>query len=80
MKTAITELIDELKDYKKTTFSDKLVTDYWILKAEKMLEREKEQIIDAYENGSDHGMDVIEHGLDYFHGEEYYNEKYNQNK
>lgn len=72
MKTAIQELIDELKDYKKTTFSDKLVTDYWILKAEKMLEREKEQIVKAFEQGLEFGFPT--------NGSNYFNKTYNQNK
>ena len=65
------ELIDELKDYKKTTFSDKLVTDYWILKAEKMLEREKEQIIDAFNKGIDEMRFA-------FSGVNYYNQNYEE--
>ena len=44
------------------------------------LEIEKEQILKAYEDGADHGMDVIEVGLDYIVGIEYYNKNYNQNK
>ena len=44
------------------------------------LEIEKEQIIKAYEDGADHGMDVIEDGLDYIVSIEYYNKTYNQNK
>lgn len=75
MKTAMQEWFDELKS------NYPYLADIVYQKGfQKYLEKEKEQIIDAYENGSDHGMDVIEHGLDYFHGEEYYNEKYNQNK
>lgn len=41
-----------------------------------MLEKEKDQILKAYEDGADHGMDVIEDGLDYIHSTEYYNETY----
>lgn len=51
-----------------------------IVSANKLLEKEKEQIIKAYEDGADHGMDVIEDGLDYIHSTEYYNQTYNQNK
>ena len=49
-------------------------------KAKMLLEKEKEQILKAYEDGADHGMDVIEDGLDYVVAIEYYNQKYNQNK
>jgi hypothetical protein len=43
------------------------------------LEKEKEQIINTYETGSSHGMGVIEDGLDYIHGIEYFDQTYNQN-
>ena len=49
-------------------------------KAKMLLEKEKEQILKAYEDGADYGMDVIEDGLDYVVAIEYYNQKYNQNK
>ena len=42
------------------------------------LEKEKEQIINTYEIGSSHGMGVIEDGLDYIHGIEYFDQTYNQ--
>ena len=73
MKTALQELIDELKDYKKTTFSDKLVVTFWILKAEKLLEKEKEQIKKAREDGFDA---YAEHKGLLTH-EQYYNKTYN---
>ena len=42
------------------------------------LEKEKEQIINTYEIGSSHGMGVIEDGLDYIHGIEYFDQTYNK--
>ena len=45
---------------------------------EPYLEKEKEQIINTYEIGSSHGMGVIEDGLDYIHGIEYFDQTYNQ--
>jgi hypothetical protein len=47
--------------------------------AQFLLEKEKEQIINTYETGSSHGMGVIEDGLDYIHGIEYFDQTYNQN-
>ena len=44
----------------------------------KAVEKEKEQIINTYEIGSSHGMGVIEDGLDYIHGIEYFDQTYNQ--
>ena len=49
-----------------------------ILKLKELLEKEKEQIINTYEIGSSHGMGVIEDGLDYIHGIEYFDQTYNQ--
>ena len=46
--------------------------------ANKLLEKEKEQIINTYEIGSSHGMGVIEDGLDYIHGIEYFDQTYNK--
>ena len=69
MKTAMQELIDELKDYKRTTFRDKLEIIFWIVKAEKLLEKEKEQIVEAVNYGLEHFGDIAE---------KYYNEKYNK--
>ena len=46
--------------------------------AEYLIEKEKEQIINTYEIGSSHGMGVIEDGLDYIHGIEYFDQTYNQ--
>ena len=49
-----------------------------ILKLKELLEKEKEQIINTYEIGSSHGMGVIEDGLDYIHGIEYFDQTYNK--
>jgi hypothetical protein len=76
MKTAMQELIDEMCsiNWHLYSFNDKMkVVNVYLVK-------EKEQILKAYEDGADHGMDVIEDGLDYIVGIEYYNKNYNQNK
>jgi hypothetical protein len=76
MKTAVWELIEFIKDYKnQSNFNADLVINL----LEKTLEKEKEQIINTYETGSSHGMGVIEDGLDYIHGIEYFDQTYNQN-
>ena len=71
MQTAIQELINKLP------FEFILNNSMILIDA---LKKEKEQIIDAYENASSHGISVVENGIDYIHGEEYYNQTYNQNK
>jgi len=72
MKTAMQELID----YMKTYFH---LTDDSLEMFDKALEKEKEQIIDAYENGVG---DENERNLSgkFTNAEEYYNQTYNQNK
>lgn len=74
-KTAMQTLIDELRDYKRTTQSDKLAITFWIAMAEKLLEKEKEQIIDAllYNMDSMYHPDTARQIA-----EEYYNETYKQ--
>ncbi len=70
MKTAIQELIEWTNQYEGKMIS----ADQVILKAYKMLEKEKEQIIDAYYGNIDGVFGYREEG------EEYYNQTYNQNK
>ena len=71
MKTVIQELIEELKanDVAHGMFWIKRPSDFF----EKYLEKEKEQIIDAYRK-------VYIHYLPQVDSEEYYNQTYNQNK
>ena len=76
MKTAMQELIDELDLIKIVEKHNFFMVKYII---EQSLEKEKQQILKAYEDGADHGMDVIEDGLDYVVAIEYYNQTYNQN-
>jgi hypothetical protein len=62
MKTAMQELIDKLSNSIKFEYRNELVN---------LLEKEKEQIADAFSKGVDR---------DYIHFEDYYNQTYNQNK
>lgn len=45
-----------------------------------MLEKEKEQIINAYEDGKENQRESITNIYKYIIGEYYYNQTYNQNK
>jgi hypothetical protein len=80
MKTAMQELIDEMTVYLDLHESPEVKEVLKILKASairKYWKKEKEQIIDAYDKGSD-----VNDDLKPLYGtpEEYYNETYNQNK
>ncbi len=81
MKTAMQELIEwldiaieELKGNDSTDFAEGLVAAR--VKANKALEKEKEQIKNAWYNGGINGMGLFEINT----GEEYYNQTYNQSK
>jgi hypothetical protein len=69
MKTAMQELIDELKLIEAYPMSPLVLR-----MAEDLLEKEKEQIIDAYYGNIDGVYGYREAG------EQYYNQTYNQNK
>ena len=73
MKTAMQELIDEIKlieAYPMNPLVLRIATD--------LLEKEKEQIIDAHLNGqSDHHFSLESRTLE---AEQHYNKTYNQNK
>ena len=66
MKTAIQELIEWTNQYEGKMIS----ADQVILKAYKMLEKEKEQIIDAYEAAMERPIEN--------YAEAYYNMNYNE--
>ena len=66
MKTAMQELIDDLKTKDGIIILDKVFM-------QKYLEKEKEQIIDAYDNGMYGGTYAVDKD-----GNEYYNQTYNQ--
>jgi hypothetical protein len=68
MKTAMQELIEWIES-NEIVYNKEL-----ILKLKELLEKEKEQIIDAYYGNIDGVFGYREEG------EEYYNQTYNQNK
>jgi GTP-binding protein EngB required for normal cell division len=90
MKTAMQELIEFIESTNNTPHVNLTIMD----KAKKLLEKEKEQIIEASNNGALKSMvhrekldkmsedelrdSLVEDTISY--GEEYYNQTYNQNK
>jgi cation transport regulator ChaB len=80
MKTAMQELIDEIKEavpyFKMGIYQENF---------NKALEKEKEQIIDAWKDNRDliyydNDKDELSENTSMELGEEYYNQTYNQNK
>ena len=71
-KTAIQELIEHFEDFKKHSPNVKLTLDEIINLLKDKLEKEKEQIIDAFEQGIEFGFPT--------NGSNYFNKTYNQNK
>jgi hypothetical protein len=76
MKTAMQELIEWINQYQGQMIS----ADQVVLKAHKYLEKEKEQIIEAYEDGKENERESILNIYKYRIAEFYYNQTYNQNK
>jgi len=77
------ELIDKIileSNSDKPTEQQKYILIWVKYMADDLLEKEKEQIIDAYEDGKQNGMDSITNIHMYIIGEKYYNQTYNQNK
>jgi hypothetical protein len=78
MKTSMQEFLDYMKEYNiilvKEGIEPNLLIKMLQHKAEKLLEQEKEQIIDAYYGKIDGVFGYREEGQDY------YNQTYNQNK
>jgi len=71
------ELIDFIES---TQFPKEGSGNYIYEKAKKLLKIEKEQIIEAYEDGKQNGMDSITNIYMYIIGEKYYYEKYKQDR
>lgn len=72
MKTAMQELIDWTNQYEGKMIS----ADQVVLKAYLLLEKEKEQIMEANRKG----VDMVINKENFITGEEYYNQTFNQNK
>lgn len=70
MKTAMQELIEFIESTNNTPYVNLTIMD----KAKKLLEKEKEQIMDSYLQGS------FDDGPNITNSEQYYNQTYNQNK
>jgi hypothetical protein len=83
MQTVIKELIDELNElsnhyYKLSEYDTSHGIGIAVELIMTKLEKEKEQIINAYEDGKQNGMDSIVNVYMYIIGEKYYNETYNE--
>ena len=82
MKTAMQELIDLMKTHKKRGWSS-MTYDFFFAQVEeiKALEKEKEQIMNAFEFGMSEGLSMENNTLGYdANSEKYFNKHYNQNK
>ena len=79
MKTAMQELMNKVQSinerYELTGDANWLMNEI-IDHIENSLEKEKEQIIEAYEEGKQNGIDSITNIHMYIIGEKYYNETY----
>jgi hypothetical protein len=80
MKTAMQELISTFHLYQNSasTYEEQELLSFYIKCAEDLIEKEKEQIINAFEDGQ---LNVNEDGclLNDNGAEQYYNQTYNQN-
>ncbi len=74
MKTAMQELIDYAHELDFGGWED-----VFIQKGTELLEKEKEQIMETFENGVYHAR-YFREDKEQLDGEEYYNQTYNQNK
>jgi len=87
MKTTMQELIDKIQ-YSIDVQSGVSLTETQVntlkavmLVAENLLEKEKEQIMEAYRYGHIDGFTSANHlGTEFENEEDYYNQTYNQNK
>ena len=83
-KTAMQELIEEFEIIKTTkckTLQEMIFFDGILAIIEsKYLEKEKEQIIDAYEDGKENQRESITNMYKYIIGEYYYNQTYGNGK
>ena len=77
MKTAMQELIEIINDNLKNEYTSQEFARLTIFKAsaERLLEKEKEQIEISFDLGRDEVTSVF-----IIDGEDYYNKKFNQNK
>ena len=80
MKTPMQELIEELEqsingsEFEPNRTSERVAVTQCINSAKKLLEKEKQVIIDAYKSG----VDIPVEKMDSIAAEQYYNETFNQ--
>ena len=72
MKTAMQELIEIIKDKRKESDISNTLLRFCQVEAEKLLEKEKQQIIDAVKETSMHGENMAEE-----QAQRYYKETFN---
>jgi hypothetical protein len=85
MKTAMQELIEWCNScltYKTMSDGGRIALEVTIVRATCLIEKEKEQIIDAYKHACGYEYEYIDNESLTFkeQAEEYYNQTYNQNK
>ena len=86
MKTAMQEFLDYMKEYNiilvKEGIEPNLLIKMLQHKAEKLLEKEKEQIVETYDRGykACDLDEALEINKTMFSGERYYEQTYNQNE
>ena len=83
MKTAIQELIEWCNSCltdKTMSEGGRIALEVTIVRANDLLEKEKEQIIEAYEDGKQNGMESITNVNAYIIGEYYYKETYGEQR
>jgi hypothetical protein len=76
MKTAMQEAIELVKKYDSRKIPFKVL----LFNLEQLLEKEKEQILDAVDNGRNTIGDDFDWSFEYDDGEEYYNQTFNQDR
>ena len=85
MRTAMQRMLDDLLSKRDVYENAKMYECVATLEtsieiAKFLLEKEKEQIINAYEDGKENQRESITNIYKYIIGEYYYNQTYNQNK
>ena len=75
MKTPMQELIERLNNVKPTEFCSIETIKGW---AESLIEKEKEQIMDAFEQGENNSVDYFVPDNNIKESEQYYNETFSK--
>ena len=84
MKTAMQEFLDYMKEYNMILIKEGIEPNLLIKmlqhKAEKLLEKEKEQIENTFADGFVEGIETQKSGEQLLFPEQYYNQTYKQDK